>query len=97
LPFLASGKIRNEERVRWWEDYKEDPICVFGHYSVYRDEKDFSSRAIYADFAVARRWQERKEESFDGTFRGLLGAVRIPEGRIVYDNGEIETFEIKMG
>ena len=24
-PFLASGKLRHEERVRWWEDYEGSP------------------------------------------------------------------------
>ena len=91
-PFYVSGKLRYEERVPWWEHYTANPLCVFGHYSNYRGEKSLSSRAICVDFAVAKRWQERKESSVSGTFRGCLGAVRIPENCVVFDNGEIESF-----
>ena len=89
-PFLASGKWRHEERVQWWKDYDSDQLCVFGHYSNYRGETSLASRAICADFAVAKRWQERMQSSFDGTFEGCLGAVRFPEGCVVFDNGDIE-------
>ena len=92
VPFEASGKLRYEERVRWWEDYDAESFCVFGHYSNYRRVMSLSSRAICADFAVAKRWQERKQPSFNGTFRGCLGAVRFPESCVVYDNGDTEHF-----
>jgi hypothetical protein len=92
-PFESSGKLRYEERVPWWKDYTATPICVFGHYSNYRGETSLSSRAICVDFAVAKRWQERKQPSFDGTFRGCLAAVRFPENCVVFDNGDIEHLE----
>ena len=92
-PFEASGKLRFEERVPWWEEYNANPLCVFGHYSNYRGETSLSSRAICADFAVAKRWKERKGPSFDGTFRGCLAAVRFPERCVVFDNGDIEHFQ----
>ena len=92
-PFESSGKLRYEERVSWWEEYTANPICVFGHYSNYRGETSLSSRAICVDFAVAKRWQERKQPSFAGTFRGSLAAVRLPEGCVVFDNGDIEHLE----
>lgn len=92
-PFFASGKLRHEERIRWWQDYTADKLCIFGHYSNYRGESSLSGRAICVDFAVAKRWQERKESSFNGTFRGCLGAVRIPEYCVVFDNGDIEQIE----
>ena len=93
VPFEASGKLRYEERVRWWEEYAAQPLCVFGHYSNYRGETISSSRAICADFAVAKRWQERKQPSFNGTFRGCLGAVRFPDNCVVFDNDDTEHFE----
>jgi hypothetical protein len=96
VPFEASGKLRYEERVRWWEDYDAEPLCVFGHYSNYRGETILSSRAICADFAVAKRWQERKQPSFNGTFRGCLGAVRIPEMSFMFDKGEIEPIKLRL-
>ena len=34
-----------------------------------------------------------EESSFDGTFRGCLGAVRIPENCVVFDNGDIKQIE----
>ena len=89
-PFEASGKMRYEERVSWWNEYTDHPLCIFGHYSNYRGNFNLSSRAICVDFAVAKRWQERKQESFGGTFRGCLGAVRIPERCVVFDTGDIE-------
>jgi Calcineurin-like phosphoesterase len=89
-PFLASGKLRYEERVPWWEEYRGDQLCVFGHYSNYRGQTDLSRRAICIDFAVAKRWQERKQPSLKGTFRGSLAALRVPENCIVFDNGDIE-------
>jgi len=57
VPFEASGKWRYEERVRWWEEYNSDPLCVFGHYSIYREQARTSPHAICVDFAVAKRWQ----------------------------------------
>ena len=31
-PFEAGGRLRDRERVRWWEDDADDTFCVFGHY-----------------------------------------------------------------
>lgn len=87
-PFKAAGKLRYEERVNWWKDYEDKQLCVFGHYSKYRGKVDLSSQAICADFAVAKRWEERIEPPKEGGARGLLGAVRMPEGRVFYDNGD---------
>jgi hypothetical protein len=89
-PFFASGRVRYEERVQWWKEYDADQLCVFGHYSNYRGEFSRSGRAICVDFAVAKRWYERKHSSFDGTFRGCLGAIRIPEDYVVIDSGDQE-------
>jgi hypothetical protein len=91
--FVASGKLRYEERVRWWEEYEAQQLCVFGHYSIYRGETTHSSRAVCADFAVAKRWEERTKQTFDGTFQGCLGAVRFPERCVVFDSGETEDLE----
>lgn len=89
-PFEASGKMRREKRVEWWKVYDGDPFCVFGHYSNYRGKENCSARAFCADFAVAKRWEERKERSFDGRYRGQLAAVRFPEQVVMYDNGDAE-------
>jgi hypothetical protein len=92
-PFESSGKLRYEERVPWWQDYQADSLCVFGHYSNYRGNTVLLSRAMCIDFAVAKRWQERKEPKFDGNFRGSLAALRLPESCVVFDNGDIEHIE----
>jgi hypothetical protein len=31
-PFFASGKMRHEARIPWWEQYEDDATCVCGHY-----------------------------------------------------------------
>lgn len=87
IGFLASGEKRYEERVKWWNDYKDPQLCVFGHYSNGREQTSTSAHAICIDFAVASRWEERKQQSFSGTYKGSLAAVRLPEGNVVTDDG----------
>ncbi len=87
-PFEASGKLRHEERIRWWEECEADPFCVFGHYSSCGGQMSPSRRAFCADFAVAKRWRQRQEPSFTGRFQGRLAAVRFPELKVLFDDGE---------
>jgi len=93
-PFEASGKIRHEERVHWWEDYRDDAICVFGHYSFFKDESMPSGRAVCIDFGVGKRFIERKKLGFDGQFRGKLSALRLPERMLFFDDGTFESLLI---
>ena len=86
-PFVSSGKLRHEERVRWWEDYRDDAICVFGHYSFLKDEPPPIGRAVCIDFGVGKRFLERKKPGFDGRFRGTLAALRLPERILFFDDG----------
>jgi hypothetical protein len=90
-PYVSSGKLRHHERTAWWNNYDSDVICVFGHYSNYRVDKIVPSQAMCIDYAVAKRWQERKSPTFNGKFRGLLAAMRFPERAVFFDNGESET------
>jgi len=69
-PFEISGKLRYDERVRWWEKYHDVPICVFGHYSFFKDESGSAGGAMCVDFAVARRWTERKSPDLTVCFEG---------------------------
>ena len=62
-PFWAGGKLHHGERVRWWESYDAESFCVFGHYSKDRREARPPSMAFCTDFAVAKRWQERKTKT----------------------------------
>jgi hypothetical protein len=80
-PFWASGKLRFEERVPWWDDYHDDAFCIFGHYSnPYR-----AGRAICVDYGVAKRWSERLPPSFARQFQSKLAALRLPEEVLVFD------------
>ena len=87
-PFESSGKVRYEERVKWWKDYCADEICVFGHYSFFKGQFSSCGKAICIDYAVAKRWEERKAPDFDGTFRGKLATLRVPEMTLMFDDGE---------
>ena len=87
-PFLASGKWRQEERVRWWEGYEDSPWCAFGHYGLEFGQPTGHGRAICIDYAVGRRWGERRAPGFDGSFRSRLGALRLPEEIVFFDDGE---------
>ena len=86
-PFQASGKIRYEERVAWWPDYADDNLCVFGHYSLKLGKPHAFGNAQCIDYAVSKRWKERQADHFDGTFRGKLAALRIPERTVLFDDG----------
>jgi len=44
-PFRAGGKMRQVERVPWWEDYQEDVPVVFGHFW----------RAMHAEHRAVKR------------------------------------------
>jgi hypothetical protein len=89
-PHVASGKLRYEERVHWWEQSASGPFCVFGHYSLSKENRKPFSGAFCVDFAVAGRWKERQEKDFNGNFTGRLAALRWPEREIVFDNGDRE-------
>jgi len=90
VPFPVGGRMKQQERVQWWQDYDARPACVFGHYSLVRGHDRGTSRAFCTDFAVARRWKERQHPPDPEQPRGLLGAVRFPEQVVVFDNGERE-------
>ncbi len=86
--------MRYEERVKWWKGY-DDPgnnLTVFGHYSLNQDEPR-TGPAVCCDYGVAKRYQERIEHDFDGTHQLRLGAIRIPERVIVFDDGTKENLQ----
>jgi hypothetical protein len=103
-PFEAGGKLRDRERVRWWEDYADDPFCVFGHYwrtpvpKAGKTQRLFDAdaalaalgagRAMCIDYSAGARWLERLDVEFDGTFATRLAALRWPEKTLVFDDGE---------
>jgi hypothetical protein len=44
-PFWAGGRLRRVERVRWWDDYRDQPAIVFGHYWRAMSEQERPSKA----------------------------------------------------
>ncbi len=93
-PFESGGKLRHEERVPWWDYYRDDALCVFGHYSFFKGERTPQGRAVCIDYNVGKRWMERGKPAFDGPFRGKLAALRIPERVLIFDDGEMEPLAI---
>jgi len=94
--FMASGELRYEERVKWWNDYKDRQLCVFGHYSNGPEQTTTSSQAICIDFGVASRWEERRQKAFSGTYKGSLAALRLPERTVVTDDGAEKTLAMML-
>jgi hypothetical protein len=87
-PFVSGGKLRHQERVPWWTTYNDEAYCVFGHYGIEKGAESFAGRAICIDFNVGKRWKERKAVGFNGRFKAKLGAMRLPEAILVFDDGE---------
>lgn len=102
--FFAGGKMRLEERHAWWDTYIEGPIVVFGHYwrlpieTLHKDDGLFGKYPLNAllgaglamciDYSVGGRASERRAGEKYGPPRGRLAALRWPERRLVFDNGE---------
>ena len=80
VPFEAGGRLRDRERVRWWEDYADDAFCVFGHYwrtpvpKAGKTQRLFDAdpphaalgagRAMCIDYSAGARWLERLDDRF---------------------------------
>jgi hypothetical protein len=90
-PVYASGKIRNEHRVHWWNDY-EDQFCVFGHYSILDGQPRGNASTFCVDYGVGKRWTERREGKMDG-FSLKLAALQWPERVVVFDDGTKKAVE----
>ena len=97
-PFEAGGRLRWEKRVPWWNNYRDEPFCVVGHYSHLLGEQDADGLFSVAtnatlgpnknvaciDFGMAKRWEMRLDHKSDKT---KLAALRFPERVIVCDDG----------
>ena len=103
-PYFGGGKVRNEQRHPWWDEYSAEPPVVFGHYwriplvGLQKDDGLFSThplnsmlgrgKAICVDYSVGGRAHERRERRVQGPFTGRLAALRWPERVLVFDDGE---------
>ena len=92
-PFEASGRTRHLARYPWWQDYRDQAICFFGHYSQPYGQSRGLQRAICVDFGVARRWVPRVQGDRSPK-KWRLAAIRYPEMQIVFDNGDVEPIEL---
>lgn len=101
-PYEAGGRVRGEERVPWWDDYRDPAWCVFGHYWRLRrpgedGEYPFGATPLYAplgngkamciDYSVGKRWHERAAGVAPPDYQSVLTALRWPEKVLVLDNG----------
>ena len=82
----SGGKIRNERRVQWWNEYS-GPLCVFGHYSILDGHPRGNGSAYCVDFGVGNKWKERRDGR-TSKFSSKLAAFRFPEKQVVFDDGE---------
>lgn len=101
-PYFSAGKMRNKQRVRWWDRALPDRPVAFGHYwripeptdapelHIFDEDDPFAfnvpGRAICIDYSVGKRWLERRTGTRSG-FRSQLAALRWPEWRLVTDEG----------
>jgi hypothetical protein len=102
-PFETNGKLRHERRVRWWHDYSDPVLCLFGHYwrTLLQGEADDDRlfvgvpkntvlggrAAMCMDYSIGKRWRERHERPGQ-PFRTQLGALRLPERVLIFDDGQ---------
>lgn len=88
-PFTAGGKQRREKRVPWWDEYEDEPLCLFGHFSSTQPARSPNGRAICLDYAAGKRWQERVQRAIGirNPLRTRLAAYRHPEAELVFDDG----------
>jgi hypothetical protein len=106
VPIVISGKPRWEKRIDWWLDYREGPLCIFGHYwrQALKDEgpehrlfDDLGRNALVGpglvmciDYSAGKRFRERLSPGFDGNYVTSLAALRLPEGVLYFDNADPE-------
>ena len=87
-PFKRSGQLRFEKRVFWWNNYRHDVFCAFGHYAFPDGAPRGNASAFCVDFGIGKRWTERRAGKTAG-FVFRLGAVRLPEKTILFVDGEV--------
>jgi hypothetical protein len=102
-PFETLGHLRRERRVAWWHNYTDPALCLFGHYwrtflpgepdndrlfvSVPKNATLGGRAAMCIDYSVGKRWRERLDRPGQ-PFRTQLGALRLPERTLIFDDGE---------
>ncbi len=84
-PYFAGGAWRMTDRVRWWDDYRDDVPVVFGHYWRWSDG---SARAAYSKGepdlfrgASAQSWLGARSNAFCVDFSAGARYRERAEGR----------------
>jgi len=85
-PYHSGGRLRHERRVPWWHCYREQALCVFGHYATLRDSPNGHGRAVCLDFAIGKRYLDRR--AGDEPPETHLAALRLPEEVICFEDGQ---------
>jgi hypothetical protein len=98
----VNNEPRYEKRAPWWADYADPALVVFGHYwrvtlpNEHRHESLFHGvppnalhgrgPAMCVDYSAGKRYKERMQPGFAGTYRTHLAALRLPERVLYFDN-----------
>lgn len=53
-PYESGGKIRNERRVHWWDEYS-GTLCISGHYSIPDGQPRGNSASFCVDYGISKR------------------------------------------
>ncbi|MFO0877099.1 MAG: metallophosphoesterase [Gemmataceae bacterium] len=101
-PIVVNEEQRWELRLPWWHDYRDPVLCVIGHYwrialpGEVKYENLFDGLPLESvhgggpvlciDYSVGKRFRERFHRGYDGSFRSRLGALRLPEKVLFFDN-----------
>jgi hypothetical protein len=101
-PIFINNEPRHEARTPWWRDYRDDVLCVFGHYwriplpGETRFEHLFEGSeknallgpgpAMCIDYSVGKRFKERLRPGFAHRYLSSLAALRLPERVLHFDN-----------
>ena len=103
-PRVVGDRPRYERRVPWWDRYDDAPLCVIGHYwrvALPEEDRfetlfpDLPLNALHGrgpvfcvDYSVGKRYRERLAPGFTGAYRTHLGALRLPERVLYFDDAE---------
>jgi hypothetical protein len=102
VPIIINEKPRYRLRDPWWERYSDAPLTVFGHYwrigipGETHEKHLFGGKPRHAllgrgmciDYSVGRRFRERIDGPPLGPYLTSLGALRLPERILYFDNAE---------
>lgn len=99
-PVYAGGRWRMIDRLAWWENYADRVPVVIGHYwrnfksaeeksGLFKDIDAVMwfgqhSNVFCVDYSVGKRYHDRQQQA---EFSQHLGALRLPEQRLIFENG----------